>query len=195
MGDPRRQRRKHETPRFPWRTDVLQSELKLIGQYGLRNKRELWRHKTTLSRYRELARSLLGMPAEQRQRIEKQLLDRLNRLGILAETAVLDDVLDLAIEDLLERRLQTMVFSKGLAKSVYQARQLITHGHIAIDGKRVPSPSYIVLKDDEAKLAYAPTSNLSKSDHPIRLSISAEGQDKLETRADSHRREGARENA
>ena len=195
MGDPRRQRRKHETPRFPWRTDVLQSELKLIGQYGLRNKRELWRHKTTLSRFRELARSLLGMPAEQRQRIEKQLLDRLNRLGILAETAVLDDVLDLAIEDLLERRLQTMVFSKGMAKSVYQARQLITHGHIAIDGRRVPSPSYIVLKNDEAKLAYAPTSNVSKSDHPIRLSISAEGESKPEMRADAHRGQRTEERA
>jgi len=195
MGDPRRQRRKHETPRFPWRTDVLQSELKLMGQYGLRNKRELWRHKTTLSRFRELARSLLGMPAEQRQRIEKQLLDRLNRLGILAETAVLDDVLDLAIEDLLERRLQTMVFSKGMAKSVYQARQLITHGHIAIDGRRVPSPSYIVLKDDEAKLAYTSTSNLSKSDHPIRLSISAEGESKPEMRADAHRGQRTEERA
>ncbi len=195
MGDPRRQRRKHETPRFPWRTDVLQSELKLIGQYGLRNKRELWRHKTTLSRFRELARSLLGMPAEQRQKIEKQLLDRLNRLGILAETAVLDDVLDLAIEDLLERRLQTMVFSKGMAKSVYQARQLITHGHIAVDGKRVPSPSYIVLKDDEAKLAYAPTSNLFKSDHPIRRSISPEGQGKPEMRADARRGKGMEEKA
>ncbi len=195
MGDPRRQRRKHETPRFPWRTDVLQSELKLIGQYGLRNKRELWRHKTTLSRFRELARSLLGMPAEQRQRIEKQLLDRLNRLGILAETAVLDDVLDLAIEDLLERRLQTMVFSKGMAKSVYQARQLITHGHIAIDGKRVPSPSYIVLKDDEAKLAYAPTSSLSKSDHPVRLAISAEDRGKPEMQASSRRGEGLEEKA
>lgn len=195
MGDPRRQRRKYETPRFPWRTDVLQSELKLIGQYGLRNKRELWHHKTTLSRFRELARSLLGMPAEQRQRMEKQLLDRLNRLGILAETAVLDDVLDLAIEDLLERRLQTMVFSKGMAKSVYQARQLITHGHIAIDGRRVPSPSYIVLKDDEAKLAYTPTSNLSKSDHPIRLSISAEGESKPEMRADAHRGQRTEERA
>jgi small subunit ribosomal protein S4 len=195
MGDPRRQRRKHETPRFPWRTDVLQSELKLIGQYGLRNKRELWRHKTTLSRFRELARSLLGMPVEQRQTIEKQLLDRLNRLGILAETAVLDDVLDLAIEDLLERRLQTMVFSKGMAKSVYQARQLITHGHIAIDGRRVPSPSYIVLKDDEAKLAYTPTSNLSKSDHPIRLSISAEGESKPEMRAEAPRGQRTEERA
>ncbi|MDH5691405.1 MAG: 30S ribosomal protein S4, partial [Candidatus Bathyarchaeota archaeon] len=74
MGDPRKQRRKYETPRFPWRTDVLQSELKLQGQYGLRNKRELWRHRTTMSRFREIARSLLGMPAEQRQKLEKQLL-------------------------------------------------------------------------------------------------------------------------
>jgi len=173
MGDPRKQRRKYETPRFPWRTDILQSELKLQGQYGLRNKRELWRHKTTMSRFREIARSLLGMTMEQRQKLEKQLLDRLNRIGILPETAVLDDVLDLSLEDILERRLQTIVFSKGLAKSIFQARQLITHGHIAIDGRRVPSPSYLVLKDEEEKIAYAPTSSLSNPNHPTRAAISS----------------------
>lgn len=173
MGDPRRQRRKYETPRFPWRTDILQSELKLQGQYGLRNKRELWRHKTTMSRFREIARSLLGMPTTERQKLERQLLERLNRLGILPETAVLDDVLDLSLEDILERRLQTIVFNKGLAKSIYQARQLITHGHIAIDGKRVPSPSYLVLRDEEAKIEYAPTSSLSNPNHPLRAAISS----------------------
>ena len=195
MGDPRKQRRKYETPRFPWRTDVLNAELRLIGQYGLRNKRELWRHKTTLSRFREIARSLSGMPAEQRERLEKQLLDRLNRLGILPETAALDDVLDLSLEDLLERRLQTMVFNKGLAKSIYQARQLITHGHVAIDGKRVPSPSYIVLRDEEAKLAYAPTSKLSTPNHPLRAAVSAEGQAKPDLRGSRRRREGPEERA
>lgn len=173
MGDPKKQRRKYETPRFPWRTDILQSELKLQGQYGLRNKRELWRHKTEISRFREIARSLLGMPTEQRERMEKQLLERLNRLGILPETAVLDDVLDLTIDDILERRLQSVVFSKGLAKSIFQARQLITHGHVAIDGKRVPTPSYLVLRDEEAKIAYAPTSNLSNASHPLRVAISS----------------------
>lgn len=188
MGDPRRQRRKYETPRFAWRTDVLNSELRLIGQYGLRNKRELWRHKTSLSRFREIARSLLGMPAEQRERMEKQLLDRLKRLGILPETAALDDVLDLSLENLLERRLQTMVFNKGLAKTIYQARQIITHGHVAIDGKRVPSPSYIVLRDEEAKLAYAPTSNLSKPDHPLRVATSAQSQSQPEPQASPPRR-------
>jgi len=167
MGDPKKQRKKYETPRFPWRTDILQSELKLQGQYGLRNKRELWRHKTALSRFREIARSLLGMSTQERQKTEKQLLDRLNRLGILPETAALDDVLDLSLEDILERRLQTIVLSKGLAKSIYQARQLIAHGHIAINERRVPSPSYLVLRDEEAKIAYAPTSSLSTPNHPL----------------------------
>lgn len=172
MGDPKKQRKKYETPRFPWQTDVLQAELQLLGQYGLRNKKELWRHKTMLSKFRGIARSLLGMPAYERRKMERQLLDRLHRLGILPEKAVLDDVLDLTLEGVLERRLQTLVFRRGLAKSVYQARQLITHGHIAVEGKRVSSPSYLVLREEEAKLAYAPTSPLSDSNHPLRESVS-----------------------
>lgn len=168
MGDPKRQRRKYETPRFPWRTDTLQTELQLIGQYGLRNKRELRRHETALSRFREIARSLLGMPTEQRIKLEKQLLSRLTRLGILSEKAALDDVLDLTIEDILERRLQTIVFRKGLSKSIQQARQLITHRHMAIGGQRVSSPSYIVLRDEEEKITYFPRSALNNPNHPIR---------------------------
>jgi small subunit ribosomal protein S4 len=174
MGDPKKQRKKYETPRFPWRTDTLQAELKLLGQYGLRNKRELWRHETTLSRFREIARTLLGESAEQRRKPEKQLLDRLNRIGILPETAVLDDVLDLTIDDILVRRLQTIVFNKGLTQSIHQARQLINHGHITIHGQRTTSPSYLVLKDEEATVAYTPTSRLANPDHPLRRSLQAE---------------------
>jgi len=174
MGDPKKQRKKYETPRFAWRTDTLQQELKLLGQYGLRNKRELWRHETALSRFREIARSLLGMSVEERKKHEKQLLDRLNRLGILPETAALDDVLDLAIEDMLERRLQTIVFNRGLAKSIHQARQLITHGHIAIETQRIHSPSYLVLRNEEAKITYSPTSSLADPKHPIRESLKPE---------------------
>jgi len=172
MGDPKKQRKKYETPRFPWRTDILQSELSLIGRYGLRNKRELWRHKTTLSNFRGNARSLLGMPTEERKELENQLINKLHRLGILPETAKLDDVLDLSLEDVLERRLQTVVFRRGLAKSPHQARQLIAHGHVAIGGRKVSSPSYMVLKDEEEKITYAPTSPLSNPDHPLRESVS-----------------------
>ena len=132
MGDPKKQRKKYATPRFPWRKDILQEELKLIGQYGLRNKHELWRQETTLSKFRGIARSLIGRTPEEREKMENELLTRLKKLGVLSETAVLDNVLDLAIEDILERRLQTIVFRKGLAKTIHQARQLITHGHISI---------------------------------------------------------------
>jgi small subunit ribosomal protein S4 len=171
MGDTKKPRKKYETPRFPWRTDVLQTELRLLGQYGLRNKKELWRHETMVSRFRGTARSILAMPAEEGEKLKAQLLKRLNRLGILSENAALDDVLDMAIEDILQRRLQSLVFQKGLAKSVYQARQLITHGHIAIEGKRVTSPSYLVLRDEEAQVNYALASALSSQDHALRQTL------------------------
>ncbi|KYH42695.1 MAG: 30S ribosomal protein S4 [Candidatus Bathyarchaeota archaeon B63] len=168
MGDPKKPKKKYETPRFPWRSDVLESELRLLGEYGLRNKRELWRHRTQLSKFRGIARSLLGMPTARRRVLERQLLEKLKRLGILSEDAVLDDVLDLTVESILERRLQTIVFRKGLAKTVHQSRQLITHGHIAIDGRKVFSPSYIVPKSEEDKIEYAPTSPFVNPDHPMR---------------------------
>jgi len=171
MGDPKKQKKKYETPRFPWRTDVLQEELKLLGQYGLRNKRELWRHKTMLSKFRGIARSLIGQHPETRKKMEDELLRRLKKLGMIHETAVLDDVLDLTIEDILERRLQTIVFRKGLSKSIHQARQLITHGHVSVGKRRITVPSYIVTRQEEAEVAYTPQSPLNNINHPLRQTI------------------------
>ena len=83
MGDPKKQRKKYDTPRFRWRKDILQEELKLLGQFGLRNKHELWRHKTTLSKTRSIARSLIGRAPEERVKMENELLTKLKKLGIL----------------------------------------------------------------------------------------------------------------
>lgn len=171
MGDPKKQRRKYDTPRFRWRKDILQEELKLLGQYGLRNKHELWRHKTTLSKTRGIARSLISKNPEERAKMENEALARLKKLGILQETAVLDNVLDLTIEDILERRLQTMVFRKGLARTAFQARQLITHGHVTIDGRRVTIPGYIVPRDEEAKIVYSPESAIANPAHAVRVGL------------------------
>jgi len=171
MGDPKKQRKKYETPRFPWRTSTLQEELKLLGQYGLRNKHELWRHETMLSNFRGIARSLIGRTAEERKKMEDELVIRLKKIGVLHETDVLDDVLDLTIEDVLERRLQTIVFRKGLAKTTYQCRQLITHGHIAVGNRRVTSPSYMVTKNEETRITYAPRSPLANTNHPLRQAV------------------------
>ncbi len=191
MGDPKKQRKKYETPRFRWRKDILQEELKLLGQYGLRNKHELWRHKTTLSKTRGIARSLIGKAPEERAKMENELLTKLKKIGILQETAVLDNVLDLTIEDILERRLQTIVFRKGLARTGYQARQLITHGHINIGDRRVTIPGYIVSKEEEPLIAYSPKSAITKEAHPLRQGLSVEAK-QPEIRQPSRGRRGGR---
>jgi small subunit ribosomal protein S4 len=172
MGDPKKQRKKYDTPRYRWRKDILQEELKLLGQYGLRNKHELWHLKTTLSKTRGIARSLISKTVEERTKMENEQLVKLKKLGILQDTAVLDNVLDLNIEDLLERRLQTIVFRKGLARTVYQSRQLITHGHITIDGRRVTIPGYLVPKADEPNVVYSPESAIANQAHALRAGLS-----------------------
>jgi len=191
MGDPKKQRKKFETPRFRWRKDILQEELKLLGQYGLRNKHELWRHKTFLSKVRGIARSLISQTSDNRAKMEGELLARLKKLGILQETAVLADVLDLTIEDILERRLQTIVFRKSLTRTIFQARQLITHGHISINNRRITIPGHIVSKADEAQIAYSVTSTVSDQAHPLRVSLTLVVKEP-ETRQSTRGRRGGR---
>lgn len=168
MGDPRKQRKTYETPRHPWRKEQLDEELRMLGEYGLRNKRELRRHETALSKTRGIARALLGATEEERARFEKEYLASLAKLGILSTGATVDDILDLSVKDLMERRLQTMVYRNGLAKSVHQARQFVTHGHISIGGSIVTVPGYIVRRDDETRLAFHTQSPLSNPQHPSR---------------------------
>ncbi len=160
MGDPRKSRHKWVSPGHPWIKDRLQHELELIGKYGLRNKRELWIAEAIIRNFRLRARSLLALPEGEREAAAKSLIDRLYRMGLVGKDAVLDDILGLTAENVLERRLQTLVYRKGLAKSIYHARQLVTHGHIAINGRRVTSPGYIVPRDEEDKIEIAPGSPL-----------------------------------
>ncbi len=169
MGDPRRQKKKYVTPKKPFDSDRFHQELQLVGTYGLRNKRELWKHRTQLSSYRRQARQLLALPPDEREQREKELIDKLLREGIVRGSPTLDSILDLSLEDLLERRLQTIVFRKGLACSVYHARQLVTHGHIALDGVRVTTPSRIIQVEEEDRIGYAPQSPLNDPSHPARL--------------------------
>lgn len=45
---------------------------------------------------------------------------------------------------ILETRLASLVLRSGLAPSIYAARQYVNHGHIAVDGRKVDIPSYLV---------------------------------------------------
>ena len=123
------------TPRRPFEKARLDQELKLIGEYGLKNKREVWRVKYTLAKIRKAARDLLTLEDKDPRRLFEgnALLRRLVRVGVLDENRMkLDYVLGLKVEDFLERRLQTQVFKLGLAKSIHHARVLIRQRHIRV---------------------------------------------------------------
>jgi small subunit ribosomal protein S4 len=163
MGDPKKPRKKWIKPGHPWIKERLIQEMELVGTYGLRNKRELWIAQTLLRRIRERAKALLSLPPEVRVVRERELIKKLYRMGLLeSEGATIDEVLGLGVEHILERRLQTIVFRKGLAKTIHQARQLIVHGHISIAGRRVRSPGYLVSKTEEESIEITPTSPLAK---------------------------------
>ena len=163
MGDPRKSRKRWERPGHPWIKERLSEEMELLGKYGLRNKRELWRTQTLLRRIRERAKALLSLPPEVRAEREAELVKKLYRMGLLEnEKGTVDEILGLTVEDLLSRRLQTIVYKKGLSRSIYEARQMIVHGHIAISGRRVTSPGYLVPRDEEDLIDIAPGSPMSE---------------------------------
>ncbi|CAK9299892.1 unnamed protein product [Gordionus sp. m RMFG-2023] len=146
------------TPRRPFEKERLDQELKLIGEFGLRNKREVWRVRYTLAKIRKAARELLTLEEKDPKRLFEgnALLRRLVRIGVLDESKMkLDYVLGLRIEDFLERRLQTQVFKLGLAKSIHHARILIRHKHIRVRKQVVNIPSFIVRLDSQKHIDYS----------------------------------------
>jgi len=48
----------------------------------------------------------------------------------------------------LERRLDALVMRAGLARTIYQARQMVVHGHIEVNGRKVDKPSYRLRPED-----------------------------------------------
>jgi small subunit ribosomal protein S4 len=152
MGAPKRIRKKYETPSKMWDSARIQHEHELKNKYGLRNLRELWILNSELRRIKQNARNVLS--GKSSEATGKDIIARLSRYGIVKSDATPDDLLVIGVEALLERRLQTMVLRKGLARTSRQARQLIAHGLISINGRRVTSPSHLVLSSEEAAIAY-----------------------------------------
>ncbi|QQG38558.1 MAG: 30S ribosomal protein S4 [Candidatus Woesearchaeota archaeon] len=168
MGDPRKHRKKYKTPKHPWEAVRLEEEGKLVEDFGLVKKKEIWKMAFILKKSKEQAKHLIANATTQGAKEKEQLLARLSKLNLLQATS-LDKVLDLTIRDVLERRLQTFVYRKGLAKSMKQSRQFILHGHIAINGRKMTVPSYLVKGDEEGKISFVENSSLNSPDNPERI--------------------------
>ncbi len=168
MGDPRKQRPKFQTPQHPWNKTRIEEEKALLKEYGLKNKTEIWKMNAIVSNITGQVKRLTTLKGRQADLERKQLVDRLNRLGLLQENAALESVLGMQVKEIMERRLQTIIFRKKLAKSVKQARQFIVHEHILIKGIKMTIPSYIVSAEEENAIEFAPKSALADEMHPER---------------------------
>jgi len=158
---PRSQSKTYSTPKRPYEATRLDAELKLCGEYGLRNKREIYRIGLQLSKIRRAARDLLTRDEKDEKRLFEgnALIRKLVRSGVLTEDKMkLDYVLALSIEDFLERRLQTQVFKLGLARSIHHARVLIRQRHIVVGKQTVTVPSFLVRLDSQKHINFSPKS-------------------------------------
>ena len=155
MGDPRKLRKKFSKPSHPWQKERIEEEKGIIKQYGLRRKYEIWRMNSMLKKFLNRAKTIIGERTLQSEVERKQLLSRLHLLGLLKKDSRVEDVLNLKLKDILERRLQTLVCRQQIAKTMMQARQFITHEHIAVGGRKITTPSYLVSIDEEPKIRLA----------------------------------------
>ena len=194
MGDPKFPSKHYNTPSHPWQKVRIEEERTLIHQYGLKNKKEIWRANTKIRSMRRQARKLTATSGDEQAQKEKGLLlSKLNRLGLLEQDSGLEDVLRMTPENILDRRLQTQVYLQGLASTAKQSRQLIIHGHISVDGAVTRVPGMIVTKLQEKNISYSPSSALNSDLHPVRpgakQTYSDEEADEVNTNEESEQNE------
>lgn len=149
MGLARHQRKKYTSPNHPWQADRIDEEKEIVKEYGFTNKKQIWKMESVLRNYRAQARDIVGLRGERKDIALKILIEKLIKLGLVEKDATADNVLNLQLRDLLERRLQTIVYKMGLSNSVNQSRQFILHRKVTVNGKVVTSPSYLAKVGDK----------------------------------------------
>ena len=195
MGDPKFPSKHYNTPSHPWQKTRIEQERTLTHQYGLKSKKEIWKADTKVREMRRQARKLTAKANDEQAQKEKTLLlNKLSRLGMLEQGAALEDVLRMAPENILDRRLQTQVYLQGLASTVKQSRQLIIHGHISVEGAVNRVPGMIVTKTQEKNITYSPSSALNSDLHPVRPGAKASYEDEETTEEDANEETKAESN-
>ena len=174
MGDPKKLRKKYATPIHPWNKVVIDSNKLLKQEFGLRNRKEILKANSFLKKYKDIAKRLTTTKSAQGVVETEHVLKKLQGLGILSPGSDLDHILELKVNSVLERRLQTVLMRRNLARTSNQARQFIVHRHVHIGGKEITAPSYLVSTEEENMLSFKPKSALADDEHPERVNLAKE---------------------
>ena len=203
MGSPRKLRAKYSGPMQPWNMARMDEERILKQDYGLKNKKEIWKISSKLKNYANQAKRLIAALGPQAELERAQLISKLNTFGFVKPNAQMDDVLSLNIKNLLDRRLQTIVCKKGYARTPKQARQFISHRHIMVNNQLITSPSYLVTIAEEPQITFREKSSLNNTEHPERSiqkltpaqeQIKAKKEERRNANRRDNRRDGRRDN-
>ncbi|MGM5483849.1 MAG: 30S ribosomal protein S4 [Nanobdellota archaeon] len=168
MGDPKRCIGKFKGPRHPWEADRIAEEKDLLSEYGLKNKKEIWKVDTFISEIKTRVKYLSRVVGKDVSKDKELLLNKLLKYNLLKDDQELDEALNLTAKDALERRLQTLLVRNNSARSFRQARQFIVHGHIKVNGKKITAPGYFMSKDEQFKIEFSSNSKLNDPEHPER---------------------------
>ena len=163
MGDPKKQRKKFSKPDHPWRKERIESEKEIVQQYGLKRKQEIWKMDSMLKKFLNRAKSLIAQRSAQSELEKKQLLSRLHTLGLLKKDSRIEDILNLTLKDVMERRLQTLLCRKNLSNSMLQSRQFITHEFVAVGNRKITSPSHLISLQEEPNIKLVKAMNLMQN--------------------------------
>ena len=168
MGDPKKQKKKYSRPKHPWKKERIEQETELAKQYGLRRKNEIWKMNSFLRNMLIRAKTIIGSSTKQSEIEKLQLLRKAHSLGLIEKNSKIEDVLNINVKNVMDRRLQTLLVKKSMAKTMEQARQFIVHGHINVGDKKITSPSYLVNIAEESRMAFYGSSPLSSAEHAER---------------------------
>ncbi len=162
-----RKKKRFVRPKKAYETVRIKEENVMMEKYALKNKKEIWKTIAKVDYFRRRAKALARESAED----QEVLFNKLRELGLKINS--ISDVLALTFTDLLERRLPTIVVKKNLANTEKQARQMVVHKKVLIDGKVINVPSYLVKVSEESLISVRRN---QKSEKPKKEEVKVEEQ-------------------
>lgn len=190
MGDPKKFKKKYDPAAHPWIRGIIEENKVLRKEFGLSKKREILLASSFLKKYKDIAKRLIADHTAQGEKEKTQMMDKLQRCGLITAGSSLDNVLSIQLKDVLERRIQSQLFRKGMARSMKQARQFITHRHVIIGKKEITSPSHMLTVEEESQLGFKSASTLASAEHPERVSIAKDTAKEIKKEVEAIRRGG-----